>query len=218
MSGWINIACRLNDGSIYAGEAHSRNAHDLYSYSRTFLDGDDSGAKSYLDWHRSLGSDMSNEPLTENEYGVLAVDFIEKTILFNRNDWDITKSSHFDWNSPFDKEMAAAGRIELVCPEESTPSLKITPNLEAFWNHLVQYPNYPKYCDDAEWSTTPLPIRYYLRDPQPYFKYDFSPWTVLQFAEDNDQEFMDALEKHGFTVDRQNWLEGPEDFDESEYE
>lgn len=208
MSGWVNIACRLTDGAIHVATAHSRNAHDLYGSDLTFLAGDDSGAKSYLDQLKNLGTDVSNKPLTEHEYGVLAVDFIQKTILFNRNDWDIRKARYFDWHSPHDKEMAAAGRVKLVSPDGSTPCIQILPNLEPLWEYLVDYPE-PREPDNFD--SLPFPIRYYLRKPTPFFEYDYSPWTIQQFDENDQEAFMVSLETHGFTVDRPGWLSKFED-------
>lgn len=214
MSGWLNIACRLNDGTIHVTEAHSRNAHDLYARDMTFLQGDDSGAKAYLDWHRSLNADVSNQPLTENEYGVLAVDFIEKVILFNRDDWNLTRSSHFDWRSSHDREMAAAGRVKLVSPDGSVPTLQISSDLQTCWEDLVHDP-YPYTREEL--AAAPFPVSYYLRRPTPFFEYDYSPWTIRQFNEMTDTDaFLDALEAHGFTVDRPGWLSEFEEFDEDE--
>jgi hypothetical protein len=210
MSGWLNIACRLNDRTICVTEAHSRNAHDLYARDLTFLTGDDSGAKAYLAWHRSLNADLSNKALTENEYGVLAVDFIEKVILFNRDDWDLTRSQHFDWRSGHDRDMAAAGRVRLVSPDGSVPSLQITFDLQARWDDLVHDP--ADYTPE-EMAAAPFPVDYYLRKPRPFFEYDYAPWNIQQFPEGDDQSaFMDALERHGFTVDWGGWLQEFENF------
>lgn len=204
MSGWLNIACRLNDGTVHVTEAHSRNARDLYARDLTFLQGDDSGAKSYLDWHRSLGADLSNEPLRENEYGVLAVDFVEKVILFNRDDWNLAKGEHFSWQNPHAREMAFAGRVKLVCPDGSVSSLQITSDLKDCWNQLVDDPR--ASAREGDLLTTPFPARYYLREPTPLFVYDYAPWTIRQFNEMNDADaFFDALEASGFMVDRSGW-------------
>lgn len=209
MSGWLNIACRFNDGTIQVTDAHSRNAHDLYAKDLSFLSGDDSGARSYLDWQLSLGSDLSNVPLRENEYGVLAVDFMTKTILFNRDDWDLTRSDYFNWHSTHDKDMAHAGRVQLVCPDNSFPPAPITPDLEARWDSLVHPWN--SYTHEGL-KSVPFPARFYVRVPTPYFQYDYSPWTVKQFNEtDETTAFFDALEASGFTVDRTGWLADFED-------
>jgi hypothetical protein len=202
MSGWMNLACRLNDGSTYSLTAHSRNAHDIWCKGRTVIHGDDSGARDYLEWHKDLGTDISSRPLKENEYGVLAVDFVDKIILFNRNDWSLDRDTYFDWKSDFSRAMVEAGRVQLVSPDGSIPTLKMTPSLECDWENLVHD---PRHYTREELTKAPFPVDYFLRKPKPYFEYDCSPWSILQFAVNDTEAFMDAFKKKGFMVDRQGW-------------
>lgn len=217
MSGWMTVACRTNDGTKYVVEAHSRNAHDIYVTDLSFLDGDDSGALRYINWHRDeIKSDVSEKAIRENEYGVLLMDFVQKEIVFNRDSFAIERQSMFvPKKYAHDRDMGNAGRITLVCPEGSVEPLKITPEMVGKWESLVNQS--VKSFDPEDLRKVPFPRWYYMRHPQPSFVCDYSPWTVRQFNEDTERaEFWGALEASGFKVDQQNWLGDFEDEEDGE--
>jgi hypothetical protein len=54
----------------------------------------------------------------------LLIDFVRKIIALNRDDWDIRSQRFFSpENSPHDMELGNAGRVTLVCPENSVEPL-----------------------------------------------------------------------------------------------
>jgi hypothetical protein len=204
----MTIALRTNDGSLYVGKAHSRNSHDLYARDIGFLDGDDSGALSYIEWLRELNVDVTNKPVRDNEYGVLAVDYQTKTILHNSDKGKLTQFSHFTPKlSSFQDKMARGGHVTLSCPANSVEPLRLTSDHVINWDSLVQ--QRVSSFDEDELRRKPLPAWYYMREPKPIFTYDFGSWTVKQFHYRKDRaEFRSALEAFGFTVDEKNWSKG----------
>lgn len=212
MSGYVPIACRTNDGTKYVtDDAHSRNAHDIYATDLSFLEGDDSGALKYLAWHRELNTDLSDKPIRENEYGVLLIDFVRKVISLNRDDWDIRSQQYFSpEDCVHDRDMGNAGRVTLVCPENSVEPLKITPEMLSDWKTRVE--SGPRGLYGAELRKVPLPMSYFMRNPRPAFIFDYSPWTILHFHEKQGRiGFWKELETSGFTVDRKGWMAPFED-------
>jgi hypothetical protein len=207
MSGYVTIACRLNDDTKYVTDrAHSRNAHDIYTEDASFLDGDDSGARKYLAWHREMATDLSIVPIRENEYGVLLIDFVRKVISLNRDDWDIRSQRYFSpEDCVHDRDMGNAGRVTLVCPENSVEPLKITPEMLSDWKSRVE--SGPRGLYGHQLRDVPFPSMYFVRNPQPSFIFDYSPWTIRHFHEKQGRRgFWKELEAGGFTVDRKGWM------------
>nr|WP_250807507.1 hypothetical protein [Neorhizobium tomejilense] len=208
MSGYMTIALRANDGSRYVAEAHSRNALDLYARDIGFLNGDDSGALSYVEWLRGLNVDVTDKSVRDNEYGVLVVDYQTKTILLNSDEWKLTKFSHFTPKiSSFQEKMARAGNIILSCPVNSVAELRLTSDIVDNWDRLVE--QRVSSFDNDELRLKPFPAWYYMRNPEPIFTYDFGSWTVKQFHYRKGRaDFWAALEACGFTADQKNWSKG----------
>jgi hypothetical protein len=204
----MTIALRANDGALYVAKAHSRNAYDLYARDIGFLDGDDSGALSYIEWLREINVDVTAKPIRDSEYGVLVVDYRTKTILHNSDQQTITQFSYFAPKmSSFQEKMARAGYVTLSCPAGSVEPLKLTSKHVDNWNTLVRS-RIPSF-DMEELSQIPFPAWYYMRDPEPLFTYDFGSWTVEQFHNrKNRVEFWEALAACGFTADQKYWSKG----------
>jgi hypothetical protein len=86
----------------------------------------------------------------------LLIDFVRKIIALNRDDWDIRSQRFFSpENSPHDMELGNAGRVTLVCPENSVEPLKITPEMLKDWKSRVE--DGTRFLDLSDLRNVPFP-------------------------------------------------------------
>lgn len=202
MSGSMTVACRFSDGEMIVSDSHSRHGYDIYAYAALF-DGDENGARSYLKKLEDLKFDQGIWPLREDEYGVLIVDFVDKKIIIDRPE-SLTRHMFFlPQKFKFDREMGKAGRVSIKCSENTFEPFLIETDMLDDWMTRV----HPENPHGLEPTDLPLPAHYFVRLPETYVSYDFSPWQVYTFNdEDRPVEFWHAAEIAGFEVDREGWL------------
>lgn len=210
MGGPVNVAIRLSDGTTVCQE-HWTNPTG-YWLKRPALCGSDQGARDYLAEYARLddGRYGSSQPVQNNSYGLIVVDYVTHVILDNNGYTELDRfhpiKIEIDKGKSAFRECAEAGRLRL----RETEFKRTKPN----WTQVRQTvgENLPPetaietarriYRED----TTPNPLRLagniVVRD----FVIDTHPFTVERFEQDDTRGMRARLREMGFPMTRAKGL------------